>query len=399
MSSDRKVIPSGKSINGYQIVYIIGVGGFGGIYKVKEKKTNQVFAMKTENINTKKKTLPNETECLKQLKEDFFPKIRESGESSKYKINYVIMNLLGPSIGGIFNYHHKKLEREVVYNVCYNMLRIIKSYHSYGYVHCDIKPSNFLIQQDKKAPLVLIDFGLCQKHIDPQTNKPVPYRTGLVFSGTKKYASFYAHEGCLQGRRDDIMSWFYSLIDLFCGSLPWENLDNIDEVIDAKKNLKLSEIGEFPPEFEEILSYIKTLNYDDKPKYAHIGQLLQQAMEKEGFYLTEFDWFSFFSEHSNLINVQRTMSLNMIKALNQKNHKKSQEMSNKSFNKANSAPVKKQKSNESTEKSKSHHHHHHKNHHNKDSLPPPIPENNESQVTDHEQQSKEHKNGKECEIQ
>jgi serine/threonine protein kinase len=32
--------------NNYEYIHVIGKGGFGKVYKVKEKKTNQLFAMK-----------------------------------------------------------------------------------------------------------------------------------------------------------------------------------------------------------------------------------------------------------------------------------------------------------------------------------------------------------------
>jgi serine/threonine protein kinase len=35
-----------RSRNNYDYLHVIGKGGFGKVYKVKEKKTNQLFAMK-----------------------------------------------------------------------------------------------------------------------------------------------------------------------------------------------------------------------------------------------------------------------------------------------------------------------------------------------------------------
>lgn len=385
-SLDRKIIPSGKSIDGYQIVYIIGVGGFGGIYKVKEKKTNQMFAMKTESLNSNRGTLPNEIEYIKQLKGDLFPKFRSSGTSKKYNVNYLVMNLLGPSIGGIQAYHQRKLEKELVYNICYKMLGIIKSFHSYGYVHCDIKPSNFLIQQSRDSPLVLIDFGLCKKHIDPSTNEPFPFQKNQVFCGTKKFASINVHEGCLYGRRDDIISWFYSFIDLACGSLPWEKLQDNDEIVNSKKNLNLSELGEFPDQIELIYYYIKKLKYADEPDYIKIAHLFKQAMEDDGIHPGEIDWFSFYAAHSNLANLQKAMSLNMIKVLNSNNH---DDISNKPFKKTNSTPSKHSRNYSKTENksSKSRSHRHHKSHN--DGNPkehvslPPVP-NKDNDMNDNQ---------------
>lgn len=35
-----------RTRNNYEYIHVIGKGGFGKVYKVKEKKANQLFAMK-----------------------------------------------------------------------------------------------------------------------------------------------------------------------------------------------------------------------------------------------------------------------------------------------------------------------------------------------------------------
>ena len=65
--ADRNVFPSGKSIDGFEVMSLVGIGGFGEVYKVKDKKTNQMFAMKTEDINAQVKGLDVEIECIQKL--------------------------------------------------------------------------------------------------------------------------------------------------------------------------------------------------------------------------------------------------------------------------------------------------------------------------------------------
>lgn len=294
-------IRPGKVIDGYEIISLIGAGGFGGVYKVKDRKTNQLFAMKTEDMNSKRKSLPDEIEIMRNIEGDYFPKLRASGTDVKLKINYFVMNIYGPSLTNINQYHDKRLELNAAYSICYELIDIIQKFHSYGYVHCDIKPSNFLLQENQHYHMVLIDFGLSEKHIDPVTNQPFPFKDHLNFSGTRKYASIGAHKGFEQGRRDDLMSWFYSFLELAYGPLPWHLLKENSKVLRMKENLNLFEISNIPRQINEIYNYISGLRYEDAPDYDRIKSLFKDAMSKIG--ADSFHWDSFVAENYGISSI------------------------------------------------------------------------------------------------
>src|SRR5216683_3253691 len=49
-------------------------------------------------------------------------------------------------------------------------LSVIKSLHTQHYIHCDIKPENFMVQANNLPLTVfLIDFGLAQQFCNPAT--------------------------------------------------------------------------------------------------------------------------------------------------------------------------------------------------------------------------------------
>ncbi|KAK8897578.1 hypothetical protein M9Y10_015537 [Tritrichomonas musculus] len=328
-STDRRIIPPGNVIDGYEIIDLIGVGGFGGIYKVKNQKTDQIYAMKTESLSSKRHLIPKESEILKELHEDFFPKYQQSGISEQYQINYLIMNCLGVSIDEIQTYHEYNLDIEIVYHVCLIMLGIIKSFHSHGFVHRDIKPNNFLIQHNQNFPLVLIDFGLSKRHIDPETNKPFPCEKEHSFLGTRKYSSNNVLQFLSCGRRDDLISWFYSFLDLACGKLPWSEVKSDEKVIEIRKSFKLSDLEyKFPEEFQQIYDYLMTLDYGDEPDYDRITKLYQSGMENDLVFVGQFDWPSFIEQHSNLGKFQKEVTQYTLNYINKKNREKQKILDN-----------------------------------------------------------------------
>lgn len=328
-TTDGQIIPSGNIIDNYEVIDLIGVGGFGGIYKVKDNRSSKIYAMKTESYDSKDKMLPIEIDIIKELKGYSFPKYHDCGKNDEYKFNYLIINCLGASASVIQAYHKYELDIEIVYNIVLKMLDIIKIFHSLGYTHCDIKPSNFLLQQNPNFPFVLIDFGCSKKHIDPSTNKPFPCTIGKDFLGTRKYASISVLQSHSCGRKDDLLSWFYSFLDLSCSELPWDGIKDKEKVIGIKQSLKLSDLEyKFPNQFQQIYDYLKKLEYEDEPDYDYIRKIYIEGMESDHFYADKFDWPKFISNHSNMDKFEKIVTMCTLKVINQRNRERNNNINN-----------------------------------------------------------------------
>lgn len=110
------------------------------------------------------------------------------------------------------------------------MLTSIENVHKAGLIHRDIKPSNFVMGRsgEDKARVYLVDFGLAKEHMNPNTGFVNPPRRHTDFRGTIPYASLSAHMKEELGRKDDIWSFFFVLLEFLDLQLPWKQSKSLN---------------------------------------------------------------------------------------------------------------------------------------------------------------------------
>jgi tau tubulin kinase len=159
-----------------------------------------------------------------------------------------------------------------------SMLRAIQEFHDHGYVHRDIKPANFVFRSQRDHTVALIDFGLAQRWRDSHGD-PIPPRPQVGFRGTSRYASLNSHAGSDLGRRDDLWSLFFLLVEFAAPPLPWKSQRDKQAVAQLKRvNLNRLCTG-LPQQFQEFLSHLSGLQFEDAPDYDHIAALLGSVSE------------------------------------------------------------------------------------------------------------------------
>lgn len=281
----------GTTISEYVIQGKIGQGGFGSVFLVKKKDTDQKYAMKFEYTNSPHQTLFNEIRVLYALRDSkYFPKMIDDGVYGDYY--YCVMDLRGPSLSKVRKeIDGKKMSYETVLAVALEMLNAIEELHSKGYVHCDIKPSNFLLNLNSDTLVSLVDFGLSEYYLNPRTKKIRKYEKHSHFTGTYLYSSVNIHKRKTYAPRDDLISWFYSVVELLKGELPWSNV--IDKSMIQKKKEKTSIFklcSDLPTNFYKIWFYINSLKYSKTPNYNIIRKLLNEMIEKSLIADVQYDW-------------------------------------------------------------------------------------------------------------
>ena len=164
VSHSKNLFRPSKSM--FEFLYVVGRGGFGKVWMVKYKKTQEKYALKEMSkvkiIDRKsEKSIKNEREFLSQLHHPFIVNMICSFQD--YENLYLVMDLL---TGGDLRYHicHKKQfneEQARFFSSC--ILLGLEYIHLNNIIHRDIKPENLVL--DQKGYVRITDFGVAKKNL------------------------------------------------------------------------------------------------------------------------------------------------------------------------------------------------------------------------------------------
>ena len=280
--TEDTLIPVGDSYN-LDAARKLGSGAFGDIYLGFNTKLNEEVAIKLEPTHSKHPQLFYESKLYMALQGGVgIPKLHWCGSQGNY--NILIMDLLGRSLEDLFNYCKRKFTLLTTVMVVDQMLARVEFIHSRNFIHRDIKPDNFLMGRgNKRHQVYVIDFGLAKKYRDPRTGLHIPYKDGKSLTGTARYASINTHLGIEQARRDDIEGLGYILVYFMKGNLPWQGLkartikEKYEKIKEKKISISLDNLcSGLPEEFKTFIKYARELQFEDRPDYSYLKNLLKQ---------------------------------------------------------------------------------------------------------------------------
>lgn len=267
--------------NVWEVLGKIREGGYGQIYHGRDTITGKLVALKLESIESAKQVLPQEAAILKQLQlVTCMCHFICSGFADCY--NFIVMDLYGPNLLELrLAQPSRRFSVSTSLRLSAQMLESITTLHRLGYVHLDIKPSNFAIGRtgDTHRRVIMLDLGMARLH---QTSSRGVARN-QPFRGTTAYASINVHHGTESDRRDHLWSLFYSMVEFVSGELPWRKYKKDRSRVCAKKLSCFCKSDEWlkkhPAEFKVFLRHVASLHYGDAPNYALLAKLLSNCTE------------------------------------------------------------------------------------------------------------------------
>ena len=276
----------------------IGAGSFGEIYSAENIQSHRRVAVKLESTRTPVPQLSYESRIYAILAGGTgIPRFYWYG-TEEFQ-NAMVIELLDKSLEDLLELCGRKLSLKTVLMIVDQTLSCLEYIHSKNLIHRDIKPDNFVMGLGNNASQVfIIDFGLAKRYRDPNTHEHCRFMQGKPLTGTARYASVRAMEGCEQSRRDDLESLGYVWMYLLRGDLPWMGLNIRDStqkcarIAEVKKNTTFEQLcSGFPDEFVRYLYAVRELRFSDTPRYSQYRKMFRDLFIRCGYvYDCVYDW-------------------------------------------------------------------------------------------------------------
>ena len=208
----------GDLYSNYELCNYIGKGGFGRVYKVRHKLSNQYRAMKIIQCKSTSENhsiaINKEINILKNLDHPNIIKVYEFYSSEKYV--YIINELCtgGELFDKIVDVKH--FSESAACNIMRQLLSAVAYCHENGVIHRDLKPENILIESSEEKDkeffqIKVIDFGTCEI----LKKKKLTEQIGTSFYIAPEVLKNGYNEKC------DLWSCGVILYILLCGSPPF----------------------------------------------------------------------------------------------------------------------------------------------------------------------------------
>jgi len=223
-------IPEGMpkvSLEDFDLLKVLGKGGFGKVMLVRKKGTTDIYAMKVlkkEAVIRRNQVAHTKTEThiLKQIRHPFLTRMYFAFQSEG-KL-YMVLNYLP---GGELFYRLKREGRFSVERVRLYTAEIalgLGHLHSLDMIYRDLKPENILL--DEVGHICLTDFGLSKESV----STPNAART---FCGTPEYLAPEILQGVGHGKGVDWWSLGTLIFEMLTGLPPFysRNINHMYEKI------------------------------------------------------------------------------------------------------------------------------------------------------------------------
>ena len=201
----------------YQVERVLGKGGMGEVFQVRDTKTDLPAALKVLNA------APDDTDRIERFKREIgvlskishaaVPRFLDWGVD-RGQVFFVSELVDGPDLRTEIKRRGPFAPAEAVALVA-TVADVLSAAHAAGVVHRDVKPSNIMIARD--GTVRLLDFGLARTTgVDTTTLT----KTGMIV-GTPTYMSPEQFDNTWVDERSDIYSLGIVLFELLTGRPPF----------------------------------------------------------------------------------------------------------------------------------------------------------------------------------
>jgi serine/threonine-protein kinase len=197
----------------YVVEALLGRGGMGAVYRVRDGKLDEVVALKLLTLETKtaQERFVSEVKLARRVTHPNVARTHDFGEDGL--VRFLTMEYVpGTTLDRIIEQRAPMATRPLV-ELATQITAGLAAAHAAGVVHRDLKPANVLVGDDGRV--VITDFGIARA-----TSQESGTRTGTML-GTPHYMAPEQVLGRPTDARSDLYAMGVILYELACGVLPF----------------------------------------------------------------------------------------------------------------------------------------------------------------------------------
>jgi serine/threonine protein kinase len=215
----QTTLPPGSIVGGrYLVEELLGKGGFGAVYKVRDQRVRQnLFALK-EVIDPNKrerKRFVFEAELLRRLDHPALPRVYHVFEDDKMERAYMLMDYVEGSNLEVLRRRQPNMRFSVsqVLTIMAPIMNATSYLHNQQppIIHRDIKPANIIVPPSGNEA-VLVDFGIA-KEFDPDSTTTAVRHASPGYAAPEQY-------GVGTNTRTDVYGLGATIYTLLTGIVP-----------------------------------------------------------------------------------------------------------------------------------------------------------------------------------
>uniref|UniRef100_A0A7N8XKK4 cyclin-dependent kinase n=1 Tax=Mastacembelus armatus TaxID=205130 RepID=A0A7N8XKK4_9TELE len=185
-----------RSVEEFQCLNRIEEGTYGVVYRAKDKKTDEIVALKRLKMEKEKEGFPitslREINTILKAQHPNIVTVREIVVGSNMDKIYIVMNYVEHDLKSLMETMKQPFLPGEVKTLMIQLLRGVRHLHDNWILHRDLKTSNLLLSH--KGILKIGDFGLAREYgspLKPYTPVVVTlwYRSPELLLGAKEYST------------------------------------------------------------------------------------------------------------------------------------------------------------------------------------------------------------------
>jgi tetratricopeptide (TPR) repeat protein len=216
-SHATRIGPHLSTLGRFELVERIGVGGFGSVWKARDKELDRTVAIKLPRQGgmtaAEQEKFLREARAAAQLRHPNIVSVHEVGRDGDSV--YIVSDFVRGVTLGDWLTGQQPTSREAA-QLCAKIADALHHAHEQGIVHRDLKPANIMI--DGAGEPHLMDFGLARREVGEVTVTLDGQVLGTPAYMSPEQAQGEAHNA---DRRSDVYSLGVVLYQLLTGELPF----------------------------------------------------------------------------------------------------------------------------------------------------------------------------------